>query len=74
MPSHLDSIKIKNDLDFEWLLCLASTLYRLQNGLPPPSIGADGKSRRRLLSGPTSANPSVQRNRLLTLRDAKNHG
>jgi hypothetical protein len=26
MPSHLESKKVKDDLELEWLLCLASTL------------------------------------------------
>ncbi len=73
VPSHFNSTKIKDDLDFEWLLCLASTLYRLQNGLHPRSIGADVKPRGGRPSGPPSANPSAKRNHLLTPRDTKNH-
>ncbi len=30
VPSHLKSNKIKNDLEFEWLLCLASALQSFQ--------------------------------------------
>jgi hypothetical protein len=34
VPSHLNSNEIKNDLEFEWLLCLASALQSFQRLLP----------------------------------------
>jgi len=34
MPSHLNSNEIKNDLEFEWLLCLASALQSFQRLQP----------------------------------------
>ena len=34
MPSHLNSNEIKNDLEFEWLLCLASALQSFQRLRP----------------------------------------
>jgi hypothetical protein len=34
MPFHPKSTKSKRDLEFEWLLCLASTLEGLQNASP----------------------------------------
>jgi hypothetical protein len=34
VPSHLNSNEIKNDLEFEWLLCLASGLQSFQRLLP----------------------------------------
>jgi hypothetical protein len=38
VPSQLKSNKIKEDLEFEWLLCLASTLKASQR-LQPTQVG-----------------------------------
>jgi hypothetical protein len=38
LPSHLKLPNIENDLEFEWLLCLASTLMASKR-LPPKEAG-----------------------------------
>jgi hypothetical protein len=62
MSSDLQSTKIKNDMDFEWMLCLANICYWLRD-VPSLKIGtADGRPICRLSIGPICATPSIQRN------------
>jgi hypothetical protein len=73
VPLQLQSTKIKNDMDFEWMLCLANILYWLQNGPSPRNVSADDRPSGRRSGGAASATPSLQRNYRLNLRDVKNH-
>ena len=43
MPSPLTSKRVKDDLEFEWLLCLASTLESSQRRLPTEAGEVPGR-------------------------------
>jgi hypothetical protein len=42
MPSHLKSNKVKDDREFQWLLCLASALTASQHQQPPEALRTPG--------------------------------